>query len=107
MHGSSMTTDGTGEPTRDDPAPGAVEMYSSEWCPFCQMAAHLLDRKGAAVTVHSVDGQPAARAEMEQRSGRRTVPQIFIGGHHVGGCDDLQILEVEGRLDALLAGREA
>ena len=85
----------------ESPAP-TVEMYSSAWCGFCMMAGRLLDQRGLAVQVHSVDGDPAVRAEMEQRSGRRTVPQIFIGGVHVGGCDDLHAMDRDGRLDQLL-----
>jgi len=88
-----------------DTASPTVEMYSSAWCPFCRMAGQLLENKGVAVTVHSVDGDPAVRAAMEARSGRRTVPQIFIGERHVGGCDDLHDLDAAGRLDALLDGR--
>jgi len=96
----------TSQATTETRAPGAVEMYSSSWCPFCEAAARLLEKKGVAVTVHLVDGQPAVRAEMEKRSGRRTVPQIFIGDRHVGGCDDLLELDAEGDLDALLPARE-
>jgi glutaredoxin 3 len=97
------------EPTRTDRAAGRprVEMYSSAWCPFCLMAKRLLGKKGITVEYHGVDGRPALRAEMEQRSGRHTVPQIFIGGVHVGGCDDLHALERAGGLDTLLAGSEA
>lgn len=81
-----------------------VEMYSSEWCGFCRAARRLLSRKGVEVALHSVDGNPEIRAEMEARSGRHTVPQIFIGDRHVGGCDDLQELDFDGELDTLLAG---
>jgi glutaredoxin 3 len=71
------------------------------------MARRLLADKGVPVDLISVDGDAKARAAMEQRSGRRTVPQIFIGGQHVGGCDDLHALDRNGRLDALLAGEAA
>ena len=81
-----------------------VEMYSSALCPFCLMARRLLAKKGVDVVIHSVDGDPGVRAEMQARSGRHTVPQIFIGDRHIGGCDDLQELDFDGELDALLAG---
>lgn len=79
-------------------------MYSSRYCPFCQRAAGLLASKGVAVEIHDVDGDAAVRQDMMARSGRHTVPQIFIGEQHVGGCDELHALEFDGRLDALLAG---
>jgi glutaredoxin 3 len=83
-----------------------VEVYSSAWCPYCQMAKRLLDKKGVPYTEHSVDGAPDVRARMQARTGRHTVPQIFIGERHVGGCDDLMELEFDGELDALLSGRD-
>lgn len=86
------------------PAP-AVTMYATSWCPYCSRARALLARKGVTVEEIDIDGAPEKRAEMQSRSGRRTVPQIFIGDQHVGGCDDLHALEDAGRLDALLAGR--
>lgn len=79
-------------------------MYATGWCPYCSRARALLERKGVAWHEIDVEAEPEKRAEMMQRSGRRTVPQIFIGDHHVGGSDDLHELEREGRLDALLAG---
>ena len=79
-----------------------VLMYCTSACPFCQSAERLLVEKGARVEKIRVDLEPVRRAEMTQRSGRRTVPQIWIGGRHVGGCDDLYALEREGRLDPLL-----
>lgn len=82
----------------------AVVMYSSAWCGYCQRAKHLLERKGVPYTDIPVDGDPASRQEMEQRTQRRTVPQIFIGDRHVGGCDELHALERSGELDTLLAG---
>ncbi len=91
----------------DPTAPPRVEMYSSAWCGFCMRADRLLRGKGVHVHVHPVDGDAAMRAEMVARSGRHTVPQIFIGGVHVGGCDDLHALERAGRLDAMLRGGEA
>jgi glutaredoxin 3 len=82
----------------------AVVIYSSAWCPFCTRAKQLLSRKGVAFEEVSVDGQPALRAEMTRKAGRTSVPQIWIGATHVGGCDDLYALERAGRLDALLQG---
>jgi glutaredoxin 3 len=79
-----------------------VVMYLTASCPFCQSADRLLREKGAAVEKIRVDLEPARRVEMMQKSGRRTVPQIWIGDHHVGGCDDLYALEHAGKLDALL-----
>jgi glutaredoxin 3 len=82
-----------------------VLMYVSSWCPYCTRARELLRRKGVSIEEIDIDAQPEARAEMIRRSGRRTVPQIFIGEHHVGGSDDLHELESAGGLDALLATR--
>jgi len=80
-----------------------VVMYTTEWCPYCRRAEALLRAKGAEIEMIDVDAQPDRRAEMQRRSNRRTVPQIWIGATHVGGCDDLHDLERQGRLDALLA----
>ena len=81
----------------------SVLMYCTAACPFCQSAEQLLVRKGARVEKVRVDLDPGRRAEMMQKSGgRRTVPQIWIGSRHVGGCDDLYALDREGRLDPLL-----
>ena len=77
-------------------------MYTTASCPFCQSAERLLEEKGVAVEKIRVDLEPARRAEMMKRSGRRTVPQIWIGSRHVGGCDDLYALERDGKLDSLL-----
>jgi glutaredoxin 3 len=77
-------------------------MYCTASCPFCQSAERLLVGKGAVIEKVRVDLEPSRRAEMTQRSGRRTVPQIWIGGRHVGGCDDLYALEREGKLSPLL-----
>ena len=79
-------------------------MYATGWCPYCARARELLASKGAAVQEIDVDADPAARAAMLARSGRRTVPQIFINGTHVGGCDDLFALDAAGDLDRLLQG---
>lgn len=80
-----------------------VLMYSTPWCPFCIRAKGLLKKKGVEFTDIDVSNQPQLRREMEQRSGRHTVPQIWIGDRHVGGCDDLHALDRAGQLDALLA----
>ena len=77
-------------------------MYCTAACPFCQAAERLLVEKGAQIDMIRVDLEPARRAEMQQKSGRRTVPQIWIGERHVGGCDDLYDLERQGGLDPLL-----
>ncbi|HVB46838.1 MAG TPA: glutaredoxin 3 [Burkholderiales bacterium] len=79
-------------------------MYCTASCPYCQSAEQLLLGKGvSALDKIRVDLEPARRAEMVQRAGRRTVPQIWIGERHVGGCDDLYALEDAGELDSLLA----
>jgi glutaredoxin 3 len=80
-----------------------VVMYAADWCPYCRRAEALLRAKNAEIEKIDVDAEPERRKEMMARSGRRTVPQIWIGATHVGGCDDLHDLEREGRLDALLA----
>jgi glutaredoxin 3 len=79
-----------------------VTMYATDWCPFCVRAEKLLVSKGANVKKINVEDQPDRRAEMVEMTGRRTVPQIFIGDRHVGGHDDLVALERVGDLDALL-----
>jgi len=80
----------------------AVLMYSTGVCPYCVMAERLLVSKGAAIEKVRVDLDPARRAEMMERTGRRTVPQIYIGETHVGGYDDLAALDQAGKLDELL-----
>ncbi|MDO8789371.1 MAG: glutaredoxin 3 [Sulfuritalea sp.] len=81
-----------------------VLMYSTAVCPFCVRAEQLLTRKGVGnIEKVRVDLLPERREEMMQRTGRRTVPQIFIGETHVGGCDELYELERQGKLDSLLA----
>ena len=79
-----------------------VIMYSTRFCPYCVRARGLLDGKGVDYTDVGVDEQPQQRLEMMQRSGRRTVPQIWIGDQHIGGFDDMLRLEQQGRLDELL-----
>jgi glutaredoxin 3 len=79
-------------------------MYCTATCPYCQAAERLLERKGVAdIERIRVDLEPSRREEMMRRSGRRTVPQIWIDGRHVGGSDDLHDLERSGKLDQLLA----
>jgi glutaredoxin 3 len=80
-----------------------VIMYSTTWCGYCQRARGLLERKGVGIREIKVDEDPSQREVMVQKSGRRTVPQIFIGERHVGGYDDLAALERAGELDKLLA----
>ncbi len=77
-------------------------MYCTAACPFCQAAERLLVEKGVKIDKIRVDLEPARRGEMMQKSGRRTVPQIWIGERHIGGCDDLYELDREGGLDPLL-----
>ena len=77
-------------------------MYSSNYCGFCVRALRLLKSKGADVTELNVDGDSRLRKKMMQKSGRHTVPQIWIGDLHIGGCDDLYRLEQVGKLDSLL-----
>lgn len=81
-----------------------VTIYTREGCGYCVRAKALLNKKGAAFTEIDAGSDPALKAEMMQRSGRTTFPQIFLGTTHVGGCDDLYALDAEGRLDGLLAG---
>jgi glutaredoxin 3 len=80
-----------------------VEIYTTRYCPYCRWAKALLDRKSITYTEIDVGMEPSLRAAMVQRAnGRTTVPQIFIGDAHVGGFDDLQALDVDGKLDPLL-----
>ena len=79
-----------------------VVIYSSDWCPFCMRAKQLLARKGVTFKEIRVDGQPDLRAEMTRKAGRTSVPQIWIGSTHVGGCDDLHDLDARGGLLPLL-----
>ncbi|HWF99096.1 MAG TPA: glutaredoxin 3 [Steroidobacteraceae bacterium] len=79
-----------------------VVLYATSWCPYCAQARQLLERKGVELEEIDIEAVPGARTEMMSRSGRRTVPQIFIGATHVGGCDDLLDLDARGGLDQLL-----
>ncbi len=81
-----------------------IEIYTTPTCPYCIAAKKLLTQKGAAFEEISVAGDPAGRKAMSERAnGRTTVPQIFIDGRHIGGCDDLYELNEKGGLDPLLA----
>jgi len=81
-----------------------VEIYTTPFCPYCHAAKRLLKKKGADYTEIDVSQDPDLRAKMTQRAnGRRTVPQIFIAGQHVGGSDDLHALDYAGKLDPMLA----
>jgi glutaredoxin 3 len=81
-----------------------VVVYLAGWCPYCERARGLLSKKGIQFREIDVDDDPKLREEMIARSGRRTVPQIFIGEKHVGGCDDLLALDGRGELDRLMQG---
>jgi glutaredoxin 3 len=81
-----------------------VTVYTSDWCPYCRRAKELLRAKNVAFSEINVDDEARFREEMIARSNRRTVPQIFIGDKHVGGCDDLIELDRSGGLDRLIQG---
>jgi glutaredoxin 3 len=83
-----------------------VVMYATSWCPWCARARRLLEEKGIEYTEIDVEQVEGARQEMRERSGgRNTVPQIFIGGRHIGGYDDTRALDEKGELDRLLSGQ--
>lgn len=84
-----------------------IEIYTTRWCPYCHMAKALLKRKGVAFKEIDASGGAERQAMIQRAHGRTTVPQIFIGAVHVGGSDDLHALEDDGKLDALIAGKEA
>ncbi|MGG6237058.1 glutaredoxin 3 [Nodosilinea sp. AN01ver1] len=85
-----------------------VEIYTWSSCPFCIRAKRLLDQKGIDYTEYCIDGDEAARSEMSKRAnGRRSLPQIFINDHHVGGCDDLFALDAQGGVEPLLSATSA
>lgn len=79
-----------------------IVMYASESCPYCRRARALLDSKGAAYTVLDVNREPRLWQDIFERTGRDTVPQIFIGDQHIGGCDDLFALDQRDGLEPLL-----
>ena len=80
-----------------------IVMYTTTWCPYCARARQLFDAKGVPYIDIDVEAVEGARAEMQQRSGRTSVPQIFVGGRHLGGFDDTSALDRRGELDPLLA----
>ncbi len=83
-----------------------IDIYTQPWCPFCERAVHILTTKGANFREINAPNGSAERAEARDRSGgRTTVPQIFIGDQHIGGCDDLVALDRAGKLDPLLQPR--
>ena len=82
-----------------------IEIYTKTWCPFSVRAKELLDRKGVSYNQIDVTTDSMKELEMVIRSGRHTVPQIFIDGHHVGGSDDLRAANRSGQLDELLSGQ--
>jgi len=82
----------------------AVTVYVSDWCPYCERAKRLLAEKNVGFSEINVEDDAKLREEMIARSNRRTVPQIFIGDKHVGGCDDLFELDRSGELDRLIQG---
>jgi glutaredoxin 3 len=84
-----------------------VTLYTTRFCPYCIRARHLLDSKGIAYRDIAVDNDPQLRREMMIRSGRGTVPQIWIGERHIGGFDDMYLLERQGQLDGILQGAGA
>jgi glutaredoxin 3 len=80
-----------------------IEIYTQPWCPFCERATHILTTKGVEFREIDAPSGSAARREARERSGGRTsVPQIFIGGTHIGGCDDMVALDRAGKLDTIL-----
>ncbi len=82
----------------------SVEIYTTQTCPYCHDAKRLLTKKGVVFTEIDVGRDPSLRDAMTRRAnGGRTVPQIFIGNQHVGGCDDLHALDHDGKLDPMLA----
>jgi glutaredoxin 3 len=82
-----------------------VELYTTAWCPYCSRARSLLRQRGVAFVDIDIEAEPGRRAEMIRRAGgRRSVPQIFISGEHIGGSDELAALDRQGKLDAKLGG---
>jgi len=80
-----------------------IEIYTQPWCPFCERAVHILTTKGAEFhEISAPNGSPARAKARERSDGRTSVPQIFIAGQHIGGCDDLVALDRAGKLDPLL-----
>lgn len=81
-----------------------IIVYTSNHCPYCVTAKNLLDRLGQTYQEINIEESDEARTEMMEKTGRRTVPQIFINGEHIGGCDDLQVLQSRGNLEDMLKG---
>jgi glutaredoxin 3 len=81
-----------------------VTLYVSDWCPYCERAKSLLTKKNVVFSEINIEGDAKSREEMMERSNQQTVPQIFIGDKHVGGCDDLFALDRSGELDRLIQG---
>jgi glutaredoxin 3 len=80
-----------------------VEIYTQPWCPFCERAMHILSTKGVSFReIHAPSGSAERREARERSGGRTSVPQIFVDGRHIGGCDDLMALDRTGKLDPLL-----
>jgi glutaredoxin 3 len=75
-----------------------ILIYTRDYCPYCQKAKALLDRKGASYTEIDLEKHPEKQSEMITKAGRTSVPQIFIDGKHIGGCDDLHALDAAGKL---------
>jgi len=84
-----------------------IEIYTKSYCPFCKRAKALLNSKGVTYSEYEVSTDENLQQEMRSRSGRRTVPQVFIDGQHIGGSDDLLVAEQSGLLDKLLDSRQA
>ncbi len=91
----------------EDETMAKVEIYTKDYCPYCMRAKHLLETKGVKFEEYDITNDAAGQRDMIQRSERRTVPQIFIDGFHVGGSDDLIEANRSGQLDQLLAGKSA
>ena len=91
----------------EDETLAKVEIYTKDYCPYCKRAKHLLTTKGVSFEEYDITNDAAGQRDMIQRSERRTVPQIFIDGFHVGGSDDLIEANRTGQLDQLLAGKSA
>jgi glutaredoxin 3 len=83
-----------------------IEIYTRSWCGFCARAKHLLETKGAPFTEIDVEVEDRVAEMIQRANGGRSVPQIFIDGKHVGGCDDLYALDRAGKLDPLLKGAQ-
>jgi glutaredoxin 3 len=99
--------DGAGQDASADGVGDGVVLFVTRLCGYCHRAKALLESKGVAFEQIMVDADPEQRRRMQRLTGARTVPQIFIHGHHVGGCDQLYALERAGRLDALLGAPDA